>query len=117
DVFPTVMHVAAVMQLTKRLLPQVAALRATFEAKSKAFADIVKIGRTHLMDATPLTLGQELSGYAAQLEFAEGRIQEAIGGLYDLALGGSAVGTGLNTHPEYAKSVAAEIAKLTGLPF
>ena len=117
DVFPTVMHVAAVMQLTKRLLPQVAALRATFEAKSKAFADVVKIGRTHLMDATPLTLGQELSGYAAQLEFAEGRIQEAIGALYDLALGGSAVGTGLNTHPDYAVDVAAEIARLTGLPF
>ena len=117
DVFPTVMHVAGVMDLVNKLLPAVAALRRTLEAKAKANADVVKIGRTHLMDATPLTLGQEISGYAAQLEFAEARITEAVGGLYELALGGSAVGTGLNTHPDYAVAVAAEIAKLTGMPF
>ena len=117
DVFPTVMHVAGAMDLVNKLLPAVAALRQTLEAKAKAYADVVKIGRTHLMDATPLTLGQEISGYAAQLEFAEARIREAVGGLHDLALGGSAVGTGLNTHPDYAVAVAGEIAALTGMPF
>jgi len=117
DVFPTVMHVAAAVDLRQKLLPASAKLRATLEAKSKAFADVVKIGRTHLMDATPLTLGQELSGYAAQLAFAEKQIEDALHGLYELALGGSAVGTGLNTHPDYARVVAEEIATLTGLPF
>ncbi|HWL89641.1 MAG TPA: class II fumarate hydratase, partial [Polyangiaceae bacterium] len=87
------------------------------EQKSRDFADVVKIGRTHLMDATPLTLGQEISGYAAQLAFAEKGLVNAEEGLFDLALGGSAVGTGLNTHPDYAAMVAAEIATLTGLPF
>jgi fumarate hydratase, class II len=117
DVFPTVMHVAAVVEMRERLVPAVAKLRATLEKKSREFADIVKTGRTHLMDATPLTLGQELSGYAAQLEFAEACLTQAIEPLQDLALGGSAVGTGLNTHPAYAADVAAEIARLTKQPF
>jgi fumarate hydratase class II len=117
DVFPTVMHVAAAIEISERLVPAVARLTATLEAKSKAFSDIVKIGRTHLMDATPLTLGQEFSGYVAQLEFAKKRLVETLDGLYDLALGGTAVGTGLNTHPDWAKNVAQEIARLTGLPF
>jgi fumarate hydratase class II len=117
DVFPTVMHVAAAMQIHESLLPAVATLRATLDAKSRAFADIVKIGRTHLMDATPLTLGQELSGYVAQLEFAGKKIEESLAGLHELALGGSAVGTGLNTHPKYAETVASDIARLTGRPF
>ena len=117
DVFPTVMNVAAVMQIHAELLPAVARLKDTLLAKSRAFADVVKIGRTHLMDATPLTLGQEISGYAAQLEFAERKIRGAQSDLYDLALGGSAVGTGLNTPPKYAETVANEIAELTGLLF
>jgi fumarate hydratase class II len=117
DVFPTVMHVAAATQIHGELLPGIARLKDTLLAKSLAFADIVKIGRTHLMDATPLTLGQELSGYAAQLDFAGRKIEETLSDLYDLALGGSAVGTGLNTHPKYADTVAEEIADLTGLPF
>lgn len=117
DVFPTVMHVAAAWEIQHTLLPAVAKLRGTLEAKSRAFADVVKIGRTHLMDATPLTLGQELSGYAAQLEHAERVLTQSLDGLYPLALGGSAVGTGLNTHPQYATLVAEEIAKLSGLPF
>lgn len=117
DVFPTVMHIAAVAEIQQRLLPTVVQLRLTLERKSADFKDIVKIGRTHLMDATPLTLGQEFSGYAAQLGFAERQIQAALAGLYELALGGSAVGTGLNTHPDYARQVAAQIATLTGQPF
>jgi fumarate hydratase class II len=117
DVFPTVMHIAAAQQIQERLLPGVARLRAALEQKSDAFKDIVKIGRTHLMDATPLTLGQEFGGYAAQLAFAEKQLEESLAGLYELALGGSAVGTGLNTHPDYAHKVAARIAALTGLPF
>jgi fumarate hydratase class II len=117
DVFPTVMHVAAATQIRGELLPAIARLKDTLLAKSRAFADIVKIGRTHLMDATPLTLGQELSGYAAQLDFSGRKIEGALSDLYDLALGGSAVGTGLNTHPKYAETVAKEIADLTGLPF
>jgi fumarate hydratase class II len=117
DVFPTVMHVAAATRLAHRLVPAVARLRAAFTDKSEAFAGIVKIGRTHLMDATPLTLGQEMSGWAAQLAFAEKKLDEAKGGLLDLALGGTAVGTGLNSHPEWASRVAAKIAELTGLPF
>src|SRR5580698_3803327 len=117
DVFPTVMHVAAAVQIHAELLPAVAQLAQTFWAKSKANADVVKIGRTHLMDATPLTLGQELSGYASQLDFARTHIEAAMQTLYELALGGSAVGTGLNTHPQYAEKVAAQIAELTGLPF
>jgi fumarate hydratase class II len=117
DVFPTVMHVAAATQIHENLLPAVAKLRATLAAKSQSFKDVVKIGRTHLMDATPLTLGQELSGYVAQLDFAAKKIDESLGGLHELALGGSAVGTGLNTHPLYAETVAKDIADLTGRPF
>jgi fumarate hydratase class II len=117
DVFPTVMHVAAAFDLKNKLLPSLAALRKALEAKTKEFEAIIKIGRTHLMDATPLTLGQEFSGYAAQLGFAEARITEAMVPLYELALGGTAVGTGLNTHPKWAETVAAEIASITGQPF
>ena len=117
DVFPTVMHLAAVQQIQQRLLPAVAELRTTLAEKSAAFQAIVKIGRTHLMDATPLTLGQEFSGYVAQLAFAERQIHAALAGLYELALGGSAVGTGLNTPADYAREVAAQIATLTGQPF
>jgi fumarate hydratase, class II len=117
DVFPTVMHVAAAIEIKKTLIPAVQKLRGTLEKKSRDFSDIVKIGRTHLMDATPLTLGQEISGWAAQLSFAEKKLEEGLAGLYELALGGSAVGTGLNTHPDYARIVAEEIATLTGLPF
>jgi fumarate hydratase class II len=117
DVFPTVMHVAAALEIKERLLPAVAKLRATIEKKGGEFADIVKVGRTHLMDATPLTLGQELSGWAAQLAFAEKELARSLEGLYELALGGTAVGTGLNTHPKWAEAVAKKIAELTGLPF
>jgi fumarate hydratase class II len=117
DVFPTVMHVAAALEIKERLLPAVAKLRSTIEKKGQAFADIVKVGRTHLMDATPLTLGQEFSGWASQLAFCEQQIARSLEGLYELALGGTAVGTGLNTHPKWAESVARAIADLTGLPF
>jgi fumarate hydratase class II len=117
DVFPTVMHVALYREIERGLLPAVRALRATFEGKAAAHADVVKVGRTHLMDATPLSLGQELSGYAAQLGFAERGLEAAQEGLLHLALGGSAVGTGLNTKPHYAERVAHAIATLTGAPF
>src|SRR5580704_12831587 len=117
DVFPTVMHVAAAIEIKGTLLPSLAALRKALEAKAKEFDAIIKIGRTHLMDATPLTLGQEFSGYAAQLAFAEARVVESLGPLYELALGGTAVGTGLNTHPKWADTVAAEIASITSQPF
>jgi fumarate hydratase class II len=117
DVFPTVMHVAAALQIKDALLPAVALLRKTLEDKAEANRDLVKIGRTHLMDATPLTLGQEIGGWAAQLAFAETQIARSLDGLYELALGGTAVGTGLNTHPAWAAAVATEIAKLTHAPF
>ncbi|HWI80853.1 class II fumarate hydratase [Ramlibacter sp.] len=117
DVFPTAMHVAAVDAIRNRLLPSLAKLRATLADKSQAFDDIVKIGRTHLQDATPLTLGQEFSGYAAQLEQADRHLHATLPHLCELALGGTAVGTGLNAPPEYAQRVAAELARLTGLPF
>ncbi len=117
DSFPTYMHVAAVSELRERLLPELRSLQAALSQKADEFKSIVKIGRTHLMDATPLTLGQEFSGYAAQLEFADRAITQTLDGLYELALGGSAVGTGLNTHPEYAVKVAASLAQLTGYPF
>jgi fumarate hydratase class II len=117
DTFPTAMHIAAAERTVHHLLPAVRALRDTLEEKSGAFGDIVKIGRTHLMDAVPLTLGQEFSGYVQQLDNAAGRIESALDGLYDLALGGTAVGTGLNTHPEFAGRCAAGIAAITGLPF
>jgi fumarate hydratase class II len=117
DVFPTVMHVAAALEIKDRLVPAVARLRATIEAKSEAFRDIVKVGRTHLMDATPLTLGQEMSGWASQLGFCERQLLQSLDGLHELALGGTAVGTGLNTHPAWAERVAGKIAELTGAPF
>ena len=116
DVFPTAMHVAAVEALTHRLLPALQALRATLAAKAEAFAGIVKIGRTHLQDATPLTLGQEISGWVAQLQHAEQHVRAALPHVCELALGGTAVGTGLNAPPGYAQSVAEELAALTGLP-
>jgi fumarate hydratase, class II len=117
DVFPTAMHVAAVEVIHHRLVPMATKLRNALDTKAKDYQDIVKIGRTHLMDAVPLTLGQEFSGYVSQLDQNLTRIQGALSHLYELALGGTAVGTGLNTHPEFAERVAAQIAELTGLPF
>jgi fumarate hydratase class II len=117
DVFPTAMHVAAAMQVQSHLLPAIAHLRDTISAKSKAFDDIVKIGRTHLQDATPLTLGQELSGHEAMLALADEQLRAATKSLYQLAIGGTAVGTGLNAHPEFATRMATELAKDTGVPF
>jgi fumarate hydratase class II len=117
DVFPTAMHVATVIAVREHLLPALDALRSTLAAKSTAFADIVKIGRTHLQDATPLTLGQEFSGYAQQLANARSAIECVLPRICELALGGTAVGTGLNTHPEFAVRAAAQIADFTGLPF
>ena len=117
DVFPTAMHVAAAVQVNEHLLPAIAQLRKTLAAKAAEYADIVKIGRTHLQDATPLTLGQEISGYEAQLDLAQSQLVASLTGVYQLALGGTAVGTGLNTHPEFAVRVAAELARDTGLPF
>ena len=111
------MHVAAVEALVHRLDPALKALRGTLAAKAGAFADIVKIGRTHLQDATPLTLGQEFSGYVAQLDHGLAHVADALPHLCELALGGTAVGTGLNAHPEFGERVAAELARLTGLPF
>jgi fumarate hydratase class II len=117
DTFPTAMHIAAAEELVHRLIPSVAALRDTLADKSKQFADIVKIGRTHLMDAVPLTLGQEFSGYVAQLDYGLKAVKDALPMLYELALGGTAVGTGLNAHPQFAERVAKKIAELTKLPF
>jgi fumarate hydratase class II len=117
DIFPTAMHVAAALAVSRRLLPALAQLRGTFEQKARDFADIVKIGRTHLQDATPLTLGQEFSGYVAQLEFSEHAIRAALPALLLLAAGGTAVGTGLNTHPDFAARIAAELGSRTGLGF
>jgi len=117
DTFPTAMHVAAAEQIVHALLPSVRALRDALAGKARHFQDVIKIGRTHLMDAVPLTLGQELSGYVAQLDADLGRLDACLPGLYELALGGTAVGTGLNTHPEFGARAAAHIAELTGLPF
>jgi fumarate hydratase class II len=117
DIFPTAMHLAAALGIVRALLPALARLRATLAAKSAAFADIVKIGRTHLQDATPLTLGQEFSGYVAQLDHAEAFIRATLSSLYPLAVGGTAVGTGLNTHPDFGARVATELARSSGLPF
>ena len=117
DTFPTAMHIAAVSALHERLLPALRRLHAALEAKSREFADVVKIGRTHLMDAVPLTLGQEFSGYAVQVERGAGRVAAAVPALLELALGGTAVGTGLNSHPRFAARVAEVIAELTGYPF
>jgi fumarate hydratase class II len=117
DVFPTAMHVAAVDAITHRLLPSLALLRNTLAQKAAEFNGIVKIGRTHLQDATPLTLEQEFSGWVAQLAHGEKHVRDALPHLCELALGGTAVGTGLNAPPGYAVAVAAELARLTGLPF
>jgi fumarate hydratase class II len=117
DVFPTAMHLAVSDRVEAHLVPAISALRDTLHAKAVQFADIVKIGRTHLQDATPLTLGQEISGWVAQLDFGIAAVRATLPGLYELALGGTAVGTGLNTHPDYAERVAAKLAELTGRPF
>jgi len=117
DTYPTAMHLAAVESREQRLLPALAQLRQTLAAKAAAFADIVKIGRTHLQDATPVTLGQEFSGWVAQLAHAEQHLRAALPHLCELALGGTAVGTGLNAPKGYAEAAAAELARLTGLPF
>ncbi len=117
DTFPTAMHVAAAVQIERHLLPALKALRATLARKSAAFYDIVKIGRTHLQDATPLTLGQEISGWVAQLDLAEAQIRATLPGLHQLAIGGTAVGTGLNAHPEFSAKVSAALAHDTGVAF
>ena len=117
DSFPTAIHVAAAQEINHLLIPAVQKLRDTLAAKAKAFEPIVKIGRTHLQDATPLTLGQEFSGYVAQLDHGLARLQDALKYLYELPLGGTAVGTGLNSHPDFAVKAAAQLATLSGLPF
>ena len=117
DTFPTAMYIAAAAAVSGQLIPAVQKLRDAIAAKAAEFHSIVKIGRTHLQDATPLTLGQEMGGWASLLERDIARIDSALDGLYDLAIGGTAVGTGLNTHPEFAERAAAKIAQLTGLPF
>ncbi|MEN0003903.1 MAG: class II fumarate hydratase [Bacteroidota bacterium] len=117
DTFPTAMHIAAYKKLVEATIPALEALRDTFKAKSEAFMDVVKIGRTHFMDATPLTVGQEFSGYVSQLNHGIKAIHHTLDHLSELALGGTAVGTGLNTPPGYAENVAKKIAALTGLPF
>ena len=117
DAFPTSIHVAAVEEIHRRLIPMVTKLRDSLDAKAKEFKDIIKIGRTHLMDATPLTLGHEFSGYAQQLTNGLARISDSLKRLYEIPLGGTAVGTGLNAHPDFAVKVAETISKLTGKPF
>lgn len=117
DTFPTAMHVAAAIEVEHHLLPSLKQLRATLAEKSAEFYDIVKIGRTHLQDATPLTLGQELSGYVAQLDLAEQQIRATLPGLHQLAIGGTAVGTGLNAHPQFSAKVSADLAHATGTAF
>jgi fumarate hydratase class II len=117
DTFPTAMHIAAAAETARRLLPAIKELRDALDAKGKEFAGVVKIGRTHLQDATPLTLGQEFSGWVNLLDRDGGRVAVALDGLYDLAIGGTAVGTGLNAHPEFAERAARKISELSGLPF
>lgn len=117
DTFPTAMHITAAEMITHQLIPNLTVLRDTLEKKSKEFSEIIKIGRTHLQDAVPLTLGQEFSGYVAQLNHNLEAINDVLPTLYRLALGGTAVGTGLNTHPQFAKKAADHIAELTGIPF
>ena len=117
DTFPTAMHIAAVEEITHRLLPMVTKLRDALQEKADRFAPIIKIGRTHLMDAVPLTLGQEFSAYVSQLDKDIARIQASLSDLYELAIGGTAVGTGLNAPPEFATRAAAEISRITDLPF
>jgi len=117
DTFPTAMHIAAATRVAEALIPALIRLRDAIDAKAREFQDIVKIGRTHLMDATPLTVGQEMSGWVSLLDRDIVRLQMTLPGLYDLAIGGTAVGTGLNAHPEFAKRAAQKISELTGLPF
>ncbi len=117
DTFPAAMHIAAVHEIHRRLIPMVTQLHDTLAQKAEKFKNIIKIGRTHLMDAVPLTLGQEFSGYVTQLNHGLKRIEMVLPHLYELALGGTAVGTGLNTHPQFAVKSAAKIAELTGYPF
>ena len=117
DTFPTAMHIAAVERIRDALIPSISTLADSFRKKAKEFQDIIKIGRTHLMDATPLTLGQEFSGYTTQLEYALDRINGCMPRMYQIALGGTAVGTGLNSHKDFAVKVARQIAELTGCPF
>ena len=117
DVFPSVMHMAACFQLRNKLFPQTDSLKKKLKEKEKEFSQIIKIGRTHLMDATPITLGQEFSGYVQQMEKAQARLEKGISQLYFLALGGTAVGTGLNTHPEMALKACQYIAREMNLPF
>ena len=117
DTFPTAMHIAAVESINETLIPSLITLTKSFSSKSTEFKDIIKIGRTHLMDATPLTLGQEFSGYTTQLEYALDRINGCMPRMYQIALGGTAVGTGLNSHSDFPEKVAKQIADITGLPF
>lgn len=117
DTFPTAMYIAAAQELVSKLFPAVKTLRDTLDKKSNDFKDIVKTGRTHLQDATPITVGQEFSGWVAQLDYCLQNIDQDMKGLYDLAIGGTAVGTGLNAHPKFGETCAAHIAELTGLPF
>lgn len=117
DVFSAIMHIVVVQIWTAKLLPSVTALRKAFEAKARTYGSLLKIGRTHMMDATPMSFGQELSGYAAQLEFAEQTISQALQGLLPLPLGGTAIGTGMNTHVDFAKLVTKKLAELSGIPF
>src|ERR1700723_2265622 len=117
DTFPTAMHIAAASRVAEALIPAVERLRDALNAKAREFGDVVKIGRTHLMDATPLTVGQEMSGWSSLLDRDIVRLQQVLAGLYDLAIGGTAVGTGLNAHPEFAERTAKKISELTGLPF
>src|SRR5271169_2188065 len=117
DTFPTAMHIAAALRVAEALIPAVERLRDALNAKAREFGDVVKIGRTHLMDATPMTVAQEMSGWSSLLDRDIERLKQALAGLYDLALGGTAVGTGLNSPPEFAERAARKIAELTGLPF
>jgi fumarate hydratase class II len=117
DTFPTAMHIASVLEVRNHLVPEVEKLAQAIEAKARQWSNVVKIGRTHLEDAVPLTVGQEWSGYAAQLRDSLAVIDESLGGLYRLAAGGTAVGTGLNAPPHFAEEIATKIAELTGLPF
>ena len=117
DTFPAAMHIAAASRVAEVLIPAVEHLRDAIQAKARQFESVVKIGRTHLMDATPLTVGQEMSGWVSQLDRDVDRLRQVLPGLYDLAIGGTAVGTGLNSHPEFAERAAKKIAELTGLPF
>jgi len=117
DTFPTAMHIAVALQLHRRFFPAVGVLRDTLAQKADAYADVVKTGRTHLQDATPITLGQEISAWVAQIDFALEAVRAALPGIYDLAIGGTAVGTGLNAHPRFGETAARRIAELTGLPF